>query len=192
MSNRYTKRIYHVTAIIYDVLERLQRIFCVQRATVASVTRRRNGINVTRPVLHIFRGATIGSLTRHGRRDREHPAKVPLTGIILRGSEIKLCIRMDVGATVRAGKGPVMQGESMALVGSMLDNGDEIISTPQGCQMFVFREGDAPGWLLTVPGESTDGAGRLFSFRGDRTVCGGKIITSAEDFFEAITGAGKR
>ncbi|VAO35237.1 Uncharacterised protein [Klebsiella pneumoniae] len=47
-----------------------------------------------------------------------------------------------------------MQGESMALVGSMLDNGDEIISTPQGCQMFVFREGDAlPDGFLTVPGD---------------------------------------
>lgn len=47
----------------------------------------------------------------------------------------------------------LMQGESMALVGSMLDNGDEIISTPQGSQMFVFREGDAlPDGFLTVPG----------------------------------------
>ena len=31
----------------------------------------------------------------------------------------------------------------MALVGSMLDNGDEIISTPQGVRCLVFREGDA-------------------------------------------------
>ncbi|STT29221.1 Uncharacterised protein [Klebsiella pneumoniae] len=33
-----------------------------------------------------------------------------------------------------------------------------------------------------------------FLFQGDRTVCGGKIITGAEDteFFRAITGAGKR
>ncbi len=43
--------------------------------------------------------------------------------------------------------------ESMALVGSMLDNGDEIISTPQGCQMFVFRGRCTAGWLLTVPGD---------------------------------------
>ncbi len=32
-----------------------------------------------------------------------------------------------------------------------------------------------------------------FLFQGDRTVCGGKIITGAEDTeFRAITGAGKR
>ncbi|MCM6308449.1 hypothetical protein M4C71_12520 [Klebsiella pneumoniae] len=49
-----------------------------------------------RPVLHIFRGATIGSLTRHGGVIRETSGKSTLTGIILRGSEIKLCIRMDV------------------------------------------------------------------------------------------------
>ncbi|MCS5960545.1 PAAR domain-containing protein [Klebsiella pneumoniae subsp. pneumoniae] len=97
-----------------------------------------------RPVAPYFPGVQrLAGLTRHGgvihvRRsgkstlDGHYSARVRRT---------KLCIRMDImRATIicGAGKGRVMQGESMALVGSMLDNGDEIISTPQGCQMFCI------------------------------------------------------
>ena len=93
-----------------------------------------------RPVLHIFRGATIGSLDGH------YSARV--------GDKVVYPDGREATIICGAGKGRVMQGESMALVGSMLDNGDEIISTPQGCQMFVFREGDAlPDGFLTVPGD---------------------------------------
>ncbi len=45
------------------------------------------------------------------------------------------------------------RGASAALVGSMLDNGDEIISTPQSCSKLVFREGrELPEGFLTVSG----------------------------------------
>ncbi|TBL69352.1 hypothetical protein EYY96_04995 [Hafnia alvei] len=59
-------------------------------------------------------------------------------------------------ATIISGAGTarIMQGTSAALVGSMLDNGDEIISTPQSCNKFVFREGDAfPQGFLTMSGD---------------------------------------
>jgi hypothetical protein len=46
-----------------------------------------------------------------------------------------------------------MQGSSAALVGSMLDNGDEIISTSQSISKLAFREGDTlPEGFLTMPG----------------------------------------
>jgi hypothetical protein len=57
-----------------------------------------------------------------------------------------------------------MQGASAALVGNMLDNGDEIISTPQSSNKFVFREGDTlPNGFLTMPGVNTNGSQRLLS-----------------------------
>lgn len=108
-----------------------------------------------RPVLHIFRGATAGSLTRHGGVIREVSGRSTLGGHYAARVGDKVVYPDGREATIicGAGKGRVMQGESMALVGSMLDNGDEIISTPQGCQMFVFREGDTlPDGFLTVQG----------------------------------------
>ncbi|VXC66432.1 conserved hypothetical protein [Enterobacterales bacterium 8AC] len=36
----------------------------------------------------------------------------------------------------------MIEGLPVALVGSELDNGDEIISTPQGSQMHCYRETD--------------------------------------------------
>lgn len=56
------------------------------------------------------------------------------------------------------GEARVMQGASAALVGSMLDNGDEIISTPQSSVKLVFREGrEFPEGFLAMSGVSTDG-----------------------------------
>jgi hypothetical protein len=46
-----------------------------------------------------------------------------------------------------------MQGASAALVGSMLDISDEIISTPQSISQLAYREGDTlPEGFLTIPG----------------------------------------
>lgn len=57
-------------------------------------------------------------------------------------------------ATIVSGAGGarIIQDTSAALVGSMLDNGDEIISTPQSGSRLVFREGDTfPKGFLTMP-----------------------------------------
>lgn len=38
---------------------------------------------------------------------------------------------------------------NLALVGSLLDNGDEIVNTPQGCAVLVLRKGQTwPGDFL--------------------------------------------
>jgi uncharacterized Zn-binding protein involved in type VI secretion len=52
-----------------------------------------------------------------------------------------------------AGGVRIMQGASATLVGSMLDNGDEIISTLQSGNRLLFREGDTfQKEFLTMPG----------------------------------------
>lgn len=68
-----------------------------------------------------------------------------------RDAETRALTRLFRVAVV--GNARIMQGASAALVGSMLDNGDEIISTPQSRTKRVFREGEAlPEGLLIQPG----------------------------------------
>lgn len=52
-----------------------------------------------------------------------------------------------------AGFAGMYQGRGIALVGSLLDNGDEIISTPQQHGYMVTREGIQPGadFLVSTP-----------------------------------------
>lgn len=114
-----------------------------------------NRQRISSPLAYIFRIATAGSLTRNGGVIRHvsgggtaegyHVARVGDKVVYTDGSE----------ATIfsGAGKARIMQGVSAALVGSMLDNGDEIISTPQFCNTLIFREGDTlPQGFLTIPG----------------------------------------
>lgn len=94
----------------------------------------------------IWRIATVGSITRRG-------------GIVAPVErESKLLLengRYASTATIAtsAGATSMCNGAGVALVGSVLDNGDEIISTPQGHTYLVTREGIAPGAdFLTVTG----------------------------------------
>lgn len=103
----------------------------------------------TCPVKLMFRVATVGSHTRNGgvlqKASGKSTARVGDKVAYADGSE----------ATIISGAGAarVMQGASAALVGSMRDNGDEIISTPQSTNRLVFREGDElPNGFLTMPG----------------------------------------
>lgn len=96
------------------------------------------------PPIAIYRVATEGSQTRNG-------------GVIQQGTSPRV-FTLDSGQLVRAAqKGDYVvyddgreaqivtasgQGNShVALVGSRLSNGDEIINTPQGFYFFVKREG---------------------------------------------------
>lgn len=45
----------------------------------------------------------------------------------------------------------MVDGIPVAIVGSELDNGDEIVSTPQGSRLFCLREGDARPEGFLVP-----------------------------------------
>ncbi|WP_261804229.1 hypothetical protein [Serratia marcescens] len=52
-----------------------------------------------------------------------------------------------------SGRMSEVNGRSVALVGSRLNNGDEIISTPQSSEVLLHREGEQlPGDLLTEKG----------------------------------------
>jgi hypothetical protein len=96
------------------------------------------------PSIAIFRYATEGSQTRNG-------------GVIQRG-KLALEIELENGRSVRVARkgdlaiyaddstaqiitGAGQSNSDIALVGSLLTNGDEIINTPQGACVFIAREG---------------------------------------------------
>lgn len=110
---------------------------------------------VSRPLIYIFRFAVVGSLTLNGGVLRNASGSSTAGGYKMARVGDKAVYADGSEATIvsGAGKARIMQGVSAALVGSMLDNGDEIISTPQSCSRLVFREGDTlPEGFLTMPG----------------------------------------
>lgn len=111
--------------------------------------------HVSRPVTYIFRFTVVGIVTRNGGVTRnasggstdggERMARVGDKVVYAEGSEATI---ISCAGGVR-----IMQGASATLVGSMLDNGDEIISTPQSGSILVFCKGDTfPKGFLTMPG----------------------------------------
>ncbi|WP_312948520.1 PAAR domain-containing protein [Superficieibacter sp.] len=97
-----------------------------------------NEQRLSRTLAHIFRYVVVRSLTRRGGVIRDASSGATTGGYRV----------ARVGEKAR-----VVQGASAALVGSMLDNGDEIISTPQSISKLAFREGDIlPEGFLTMPG----------------------------------------
>ena len=110
---------------------------------------------VARPLTYIFRLAVVGSLTRNGGIIQNASGAATADGYLIARVGDKVVYADGSEATIisGAGKARVMQGSSAVLVGSMLDNGDEIISTPQSSNKVVFREGDIlPNGFLTMPG----------------------------------------
>lgn len=109
-----------------------------------------------RPLAYIFRVAVVGSLTRNGAVIRHVSGGSTAGGYQVARVGDKAIYADGSEATIISGAGTarIMQGASAALVGSMRDNGDEIISTPQLSNKFVFREGDAfPKGSLTMSGD---------------------------------------
>jgi len=101
------------------------------------------------PVIAIYRIATEGSLSRQGgvikkgnsgqfiQLNNGHKAQSARTGD---------CVVYEDGSTaaIVSGAGKAMHdnhGHSIALVGSRLSNGDEIMSSPQATALIVQREG---------------------------------------------------
>lgn len=114
-----------------------------------------NEHHLSRPLAHIFRFAVIGSLTRRGGVIRHASGGATTGGLQVARVGDKVVYADGSEATIisGAGKSRIMQGASAALVGSMLDNGDEIISTPQSCSKLVFPEGrEPPEGFLTMLG----------------------------------------
>ncbi|WP_312073344.1 PAAR domain-containing protein [Atlantibacter sp.] len=109
----------------------------------------------TCPVKLIFRIATVGSLSRNGGIIQKVSGNSTAGALQIArvGDKVVYADGSEAAIISGAGKVRVMQGASAALVGSMLDNGDEIISTSQSSNTFVFREGHTlPEGFLTMPG----------------------------------------
>lgn len=110
---------------------------------------------VSRPVTYIFRFAVVGSITRNGGVIRNASGGSMAGGYRMARVGDKVVYADGSKATIISGAGGarIMQGASAALVGSRLDNGDGIISTPQSGSRLVFRDGDTfPKGFLTMPG----------------------------------------
>lgn len=104
------------------------------------------------PVKAIYRVAVAGSLTlRGGVVDEFNPSskeghKIKLSNDQWASVATEGCqVTYPDGSTARiltsAGRMSVSMGKGIALVGSQLDNGDEITSTPQSTEMLLCREG---------------------------------------------------
>ena len=109
---------------------------------------------VSRPLIYIFRFAVVGSVTRNGGVIRNATGGSTAGGYKMArvGDNVVYADGSEATIISGAGEARIMHGASAALVGSMLDNGDEIISTPQSGSRLVFREGDTlPKGFLTMP-----------------------------------------
>lgn len=106
------------------------------------------------PVTAIYRLAVAGCQTRRGgvgdefNSNPEEGYKVRLSNGVMASVLTEGCaVTYLDGSTARivssAGSAQRYKKRGVALVGSLLDNGDEIISTPQSAGMIVRREGVA-------------------------------------------------
>lgn len=114
------------------------------------------------PVIAIYRAAVAGSLTlRGGIVDESNPdpnqgMKVQLdsgewVGMVTEGATVTYPDGTKATIITSAGQLSEWEGKGIALVGSLLDNGDVIISTTGYGLVFSFREGESiPDDFLTV------------------------------------------
>ncbi|WP_236307917.1 PAAR domain-containing protein [Enterobacter bugandensis] len=108
----------------------------------------------------IWRIATVGSITRRGGivAPVERESKLLLengryASTATAGDTVTYPDGSTATIATSAGATSMCNGAGVALVGSVLDNGDEIISTPQGHTYLVTRNGIASGAdFLTVTG----------------------------------------
>ena len=111
--------------------------------------------HVSHPLAYIFRIAVMGNITRSGGVIRNASADSTTGGykITRVGDNVVYADGSQATIVSGIGKARIMQGASAALVGSMPDNGDKIISIPQSISKLAFREGDTlPEEFLTMPG----------------------------------------
>lgn len=96
------------------------------------------------PPIAIYRVATEGSQTRNGGVIQQ--ATAPLEFTLDNGQQVRAAQKGDYvvytdGSTVQIVTASGEGNSHVALVGSYLSNGDEIINTPQGGLLFMAREG---------------------------------------------------
>lgn len=106
----------------------------------------RNTHNLAHPVTAAYLLATEGSLTRDGGMvfSEYNGQQIEIEdGKRLNVSLVGDEVRYPDGTTAKISTGAGYSfGDSAALVGSLLDNGDEIISSPQGSVRRVVRGGE--------------------------------------------------
>ncbi|CAM7202528.1 hypothetical protein [Klebsiella michiganensis] len=107
----------------------------------------RNAYNLTHPVTAAYLIATEGSLTRDGGTvfSEYNGQQIEIEdGTRLNVSLVGDEVRYPDGTTAKISTGiGNTSGDSAALVGSLLDNGDEIISSPQGSVSRAVRAGES-------------------------------------------------
>ena len=96
------------------------------------------------PAVAIFRCAAEGSQTRDGGVIQKGTA--PVSFELEDGQTVRGACKGDYVLYVDGSTVPIITGagqghNDLALVGSLLGNGDEIINTPQGGFSFVMRDG---------------------------------------------------
>lgn len=101
------------------------------------------------PVIAIWRQATMGSLTRLGGAVTSASSEgqvVASDGTLVSFAMVGDTVTYPDGSCARiiTGSGSMLHhdGKGFALVGSHLDNGDEIISTPQEHALLCCRKGE--------------------------------------------------
>lgn len=127
------------------------------RAIVAE----QEAFNRQHPVNAIYRIATGGSFTQRGGvvREKDCTGQIQVragqwSGIALVGDQVDYPDGSTARISTGAGKKWIIRDRGVALVGSSLDNGDVIISTPQDSCYLVTRVGVPEGGdFLAVCGE---------------------------------------
>lgn len=96
------------------------------------------------PPIAVYRIATEGSQTRNGGVIQQATAAPVITltnGQQARVAQVGDCVVYPDGRTAQIVTGAGQSNGHIALVGSRLSNGDEIINTPQDLGLFVLRDG---------------------------------------------------
>jgi len=111
---------------------------------VMAIIRQQQVYAETHPPRAIFRVATEGSQTRDGGVIQQ--AAAPLTFTLDSGQKVTAAQKGDYVVYADGGTAQIVTGAGkgnshLALVGSRLCNGDEIINTAQGGYLYVAREG---------------------------------------------------
>ncbi|MEX6665653.1 hypothetical protein [Pseudomonas sp. W2-17] len=110
----------------------------------AAVIRKNEAYCLAHPPIGIYRLATEGSQTRNGGIVQETQSTITCT--LENGEQVRVahkgdCVRYPDGSTAHIITGAGHSNSHIALVGSRLCNGDDIINTPQPHVLFVARQG---------------------------------------------------
>ncbi|WP_458371833.1 hypothetical protein [Pseudomonas lactis] len=119
------------------------------------VINERDAQNKAHPAIAIYRIATEGSQTRNGGVIKATTSGIEFKladGSWVRAAHKGDCVTYSDGTTAHIETSAGEPNSYLALVGSTLSNGDEIINTPQGLAVLIERKGvqKAEDFLVAV------------------------------------------